>query len=101
MSETSRDALPSHTLAYLRQIDRRVQQLADLVIRQQDLIGRLDRDMREGFSVVQRDIGEMKGDLVLMENRIVSAVAADYATGSRLDDAEERLAALEAARTDL
>lgn len=99
----------SHTLAYFRRLDRRMDELTDLVLRQQELIGRLDRDMREGFGIVQRDgsnlrsdlqsvqrdIREMRSDMVLMENRVITAITSDHFASARIDEHEERLTALE------
>lgn len=97
--------LASHTLTYLRRIDRRVDELTELFVRQQELITRLDRDMREGFSIVhrdianlQRDVRELKSDMVLMENRVVTAVTGDHFVNARLDEHEDRLTALEQQR---
>ena len=54
MSET--DALVSHKLADLRRLGPRQTEFGGLLPRQQELIGRLERTMCEGFVSVQRDL---------------------------------------------
>jgi predicted nuclease with TOPRIM domain len=88
------DRLASHTLAYLRRIDRRQAEFQELVFRQQELISRLDRDMREGFSIVQRDIRELRSDMVLMENRILTRINAEYELSSRISRLEDDMTEL-------
>ncbi|WAJ30694.1 hypothetical protein [Antarcticirhabdus aurantiaca] len=98
------EQLASHTLAYLRRIDRRQNEMVDLFVRQQELISRLDRDMREGFTEIQRDIAglrtdlanlrrdvhEVRSDIVLLENNVLNRVNAEYDLSSRITQIEER-----------
>ena len=105
----------SHTLAYLRRLDKRQTQLLELVIRQQDLIGRLDRNMREGFESLQkqtdgvygqvlggfarvdRSFGEIRNDLITLENGLLNRSSEHYESSVRLNQHDDRLDALEAA----
>lgn len=109
--QLEQDNVASHTLAYLRKLDRQYSGLLDLVVRQQDLISRLDRNMSEGFDglrremtdgfdgvrremhTLQRDVRELKSDMLLMENRIVSTLSTDLHMGARLTEIEARIAA--------
>lgn len=81
------DALPdlrlaSHTLNLLRGMDQRQRQMMELILRQQDLIARLERDMRDGFSLIDRDmrdglsrsdrdLKEIKSEMVVLESRLL------------------------------
>lgn len=107
MSETEA-ASPgnNHTLAYLRRLDQKHGQLLELVIRQPELISRLERDMREGFILLQRemregftrtdrDLKEVKSDLVIAENNILNRLSEHYDTSIRLDAHDDRISELE------
>ena len=98
----------NHTLAYLRRLDKRQTQLLELVIRQQDLIGRLNRNMREGFEGLQkqmqdgfsrfgRSFGEIRNDLITIENGLLNRSSEHYESSVRLNQHDDRLDALEVA----
>jgi hypothetical protein len=105
------DSLPdlkiaSHTLGLLRGIDQRQRQMMELILRQQDLINRLERDLRDGFALIDRDLRdglsrsdrdlkEIKSDIVLLESRISQEIADLRDREQRLDDHEEWLSRLE------
>ncbi|KQT86253.1 hypothetical protein [Aurantimonas sp. Leaf443] len=74
----------SHMLALLRRFDLRQSQMLDLILRQQELLGRLERDMREGFDRIDRDVEEVKCDLVLAGNNILNRLSEHYQTTMRL-----------------
>jgi hypothetical protein len=73
MSET--DALA--TLTYLQRLDRRQRESGDLLLRQQERIGRPERTMRQGFLSAQRNLFENKGDIALLENRLINRLSAE------------------------
>lgn len=59
----------SHTLAYLRTLDRKLDLLIESVQRQGDPLGRMERDLGE----TRRDILEIKSDIALLENKVLTA----------------------------
>ena len=100
----------NHTLAYLRRLEKRQEQLLQILVRQQELIGRLDRnisegfaslerELREGFSRTDRDMREVKSDLILAENNILNRIGDHYDTSRRFNDHEDRLVSLETDRS--
>jgi septal ring factor EnvC (AmiA/AmiB activator) len=96
MSETedpSSGNLASHTLAFLRRLDRRLDEsdkrfvhIVDLLSRQQTRLDRVERDLREARS-----------DMILMENNIINRMNEALSVASRLNRVDERLEALEQA----
>ena len=58
----------SHTLAYLRSHDKKLDLLLETVNRHTERLGRLERDIGE----VRRDGSEMKGDIALLENKVLT-----------------------------
>jgi hypothetical protein len=62
-------AVASHTLAYLRALDRKVDLVIDTLQRQGERLGRVERDIGE----TRRDLLEVKGDIALLENKVVTA----------------------------
>lgn len=59
----------SHTLAYLRLLDKKVDLVLDTQNRHTERLGRLERDLGES----RRDMAEIKSDIALLENKILSA----------------------------
>ncbi|BDA85069.1 hypothetical protein Sa4125_26110 [Aureimonas sp. SA4125] len=99
----------NHTLAYPRRLEQRHEQLLQILIRQQELVGRLDRNMSEGFASLERelrdglfrtdrDLREVKTDLVLAENNILNRIGEHSETSIRINDHEDRICSLEAER---
>jgi hypothetical protein len=99
----------NHTLAYLRRLEQRHEQLLHILVRQQELIARLDRNIGEGFSSLERelreglsrtdrDLREVRSDLVIAENNILNRIGEHYETSRRLNEHEDRLVTLEAER---
>jgi len=56
------------TLLQLRRMDERMTTLMDIVLRHDERLARLERDIGE----TRRDIGEIRCDMVLMENRLIN-----------------------------
>src|SRR4051812_29296529 len=74
----------------LRQVQgsrRDVAAVLDNQVRQQDLIARLSRHVDEGFTQVALDIVEMKSDIVLLENKLLSRHNELLRVMRRLDEA--------------
>ena len=59
----------SHTLAYLRLLDRKLDLVVDTLQRQGERLARVERDIGE----TRRDLVEVKGDIALLENKVVTA----------------------------
>lgn len=59
----------SHTLAYLRSLDRKMDLVLETQGRHTERLGRLERDVAE----VRRDLTEIKGDIALLENKTLTA----------------------------
>lgn len=96
--------LASHTLAYLRRIDRRMDeidkrfiQIVDILSRQATKGDRGDRNNGEAFERIERDLREIKSDAILSENRILSRMNEAMELSHRLSRHDERLETLEGA----
>jgi predicted nucleic acid-binding Zn-ribbon protein len=61
--------IASHTLAYLRALDKKMDLVLETQARHTERLGRVER----GIDEVRRDLAETKSDIVLVENRILSA----------------------------
>jgi hypothetical protein len=70
-SDTPEDVakVASHTLAYLRSLDRKMDLVLETQARHTERMGRLERDVAE----VRRDLTEVRSDIALLENKTLSA----------------------------
>ncbi|HEY7297646.1 MAG TPA: hypothetical protein VH684_06895 [Xanthobacteraceae bacterium] len=68
-SDTGDDTVASHTLAYLRSIDRKVDFVMETMQRHTERLGRVERDISEP----KRDVAGVKSDMALLENKIITA----------------------------
>src|SRR3954468_5263772 len=70
-SDAQEDAakLASHTLAFLRALDRKMDLILETQARHTERLGRLERDVAE----VRRDLTEIRSDIALLENKPLSA----------------------------
>jgi predicted nucleic acid-binding Zn-ribbon protein len=59
----------SHTLAFLRSLDRKMDLVLETQARHTERLGRLERDVSE----VRRDLTEIRSDIALLENKTLSA----------------------------
>ena len=66
--EPTSDGVASHTLAYLRRIEKRLEHVWEVLLRHDTRLGRIERDVNE----VKRDVNEVKSDIVLLENRTLT-----------------------------
>ena len=83
--------IASHTFAYLRRIeskiervDKQVNTVTEILLRHETRLGR-----------IERDIGEVKSDLVLIENQILNRINEIFHVTRTLEDQQERIAKLE------
>ena len=73
----------------LRQVQSLRREMHEILERQAraiDLVSRLGERMERGFDDVRRDLREVKSDLVLMENRVLTAQSDILRVVQRLDD---------------
>lgn len=98
----SQAQIASHTLAYLRRIDTKldskidgVDKRLDVIITQVHRVSEILLRHEERLGRIERDVSEIKGDLVLMENQILNRMTEIFHVTRRLEDHDERLAALE------
>ena len=81
----SADTLASHTLAYLRSHGKKLDLILETLNRHGERLARLERDVGEG----RRDVLEVKGDIALMENKVLSAQTEMLGILLRLDGLAE------------
>lgn len=98
IDDTVSDNLASHTLSYLRRLDSRMDSIEKTMIQMVDLLSRhamkaerSDRDNRESFVRIERDLGEVKSDAIISENKILDRFNESLALSPRIDKQEERL----------
>jgi hypothetical protein len=88
------------TLMHLRRMDQNLARVLEVLERHETPTGRVERDLMEvdkHISALRRDIGEVKSDYVLMENRTLTRLHEILEITRRADDHEWRLAVLEEA----
>jgi len=83
--------IANHTFAYLRRIegkldrvDKQVNTVTEILLRHETRLGR-----------IERDVGEVKSDLVLLENQILNRINEIFHVTRTLEDHHERIAELE------
>jgi hypothetical protein len=83
------EAVASHTLAYLRSHGKKLDLVLETLARHGERLGRLEREVGEG----RRDVLEIKSDIALLENKVLSAQTEMLAILHRLEvhgiDADE------------
>lgn len=70
----------------LRQVQNMRREMLERQARVIDLVSRLGERMERGFDDVRRDLREAKSDLVLMENKVLTARSDLLKLVSRLDE---------------
>jgi chromosome segregation ATPase len=91
--DTDETKVASHTLAYLRSLDRKLDLVIDVLQRQGERLARLERDQgetRRDLGEIRRDITEVKGDIALLDNKIVTAQTEILTVLHRLDQGADR-----------
>ncbi len=73
----------SHTPAFLRSLDRKMDLVLEAQARHTERLGRLERDVSE----VRRDPTEIKSDIALLENKTLSAQTEIVSILHRLEEA--------------
>jgi predicted nucleic acid-binding Zn-ribbon protein len=73
----------SHTLAFLRPLDRKMDRVLETQARHTERLGRLERDVAE----VRRDLSEIRSDIALLENKTLSAQTEIVSILHRLEQA--------------
>ncbi|WP_206454439.1 hypothetical protein [Aurantimonas marina] len=94
IGDTVPDNLASHTLAHLRRMDgveKTMIPMIDLLSRHAMKAERSDRDNRESFARIERDLGEIKSDAIISENKSLDRLNEALALSRRIDKHEERL----------
>ena len=76
----------SHTLAYLRLLDKKLDLAVDTLQRHGERLARVERDIGE----TRRDLVEVKGDIALLENKVVAAQPEILAVLHRLEERPDR-----------
>ena len=66
-------AVANHTLAYLRALDKKVDLIIDAGQRHQERLARIERDLGEMRRDFGRDLVEVKSDIALLENKVLTA----------------------------
>ena len=89
-SDAQEDAgkVASHTLAFLRSLDRKMDLILETQARHTERLGRLERDDAE----VRRDLTEIRSDIALPENKTLSAQTEIVSILHRLEQASALLA---------
>lgn len=75
------DTVASHTLAYLRSHGKKLDLILETLGRRGERLPRLERDVGEG----RRDLLEIKSDIALLENKVLSAQTEMLSILHRLD----------------
>lgn len=78
---TDEGTVASHTLAYLRSHGKKLDLILETLSRHGERLARLERDVGEG----RRDILEIKSDIALLENKVLSAQTEMLGILQRLD----------------
>lgn len=82
--------IASHTLAYLRALDKKMDLVLDTQARHTERLGRVERgidEVRRDLAETRRDLAETKSDIVLVENRILSTQTDILTVLRRLEEA--------------
>lgn len=77
------------TLHQLRRMDGRMTTLMEIVLRQDERLGRFERDvgeMRREMGEVRRDVGEIRSEMALLENHVITQVQRILNEVTRFED---------------
>jgi hypothetical protein len=84
--DTDETKVASHALACRRSLDRKLDLVVDVLQRQSKRLTRFERELGE----TRRDIVEVKGDIALLDNKVVTAPSEILTNLHRLDQGEDR-----------
>jgi hypothetical protein len=76
--------IANHTFAYLRRIEKQLENVTEVLLRHETRLGR-----------IERDVGEVKSDIVLLENQLLSRMNEILGIVRKVDEQEARLSSLE------
>lgn len=79
------NSVASHTLAYLRSHDKKLDLILETLVRHSERLGRLERDVGE----LRRDLVEIKSDIALLENKVLSAQSEMLTILHRIDQSSK------------
>jgi hypothetical protein len=85
------DRIESLTIRHLRDLRRTQDLMLDLLKRQTELSGRLARDVGELKLELERGLNEVRGDVLLMENRSITAAENDEFFRRKFGSIEDKL----------
>jgi hypothetical protein len=88
------------TLMHLRRMDQNLARVLEVLERHETRMSRVERDLLEGnthLATLKRDVGEVRSDQVLVENRMLTRLNEIFEITRRVDDHERRLSILEEA----
>ncbi|MFM9974600.1 MAG: hypothetical protein ACKVON_08510 [Beijerinckiaceae bacterium] len=91
----SDDTIDSVTVRHLRELRRNQDLFLDLLKRQTEMTGRLARDLGEMKIEVDRNIRELKSDVILLENRSITSAENDEFFRRKLESLIESTARVE------
>ncbi len=91
------DRIESLTIRHLRDFRRTQDLYLDLLKRQTEMTGRLARDVAEFKVETDRSFNELRSDVLLLENRSITAAENDEFFRRKLASIEETLARIESA----
>ncbi len=74
----------NHTFAYLRRIEKQLATVTEVLLRHETRLGR-----------IERDVGEVKSDIVLLENQLLNRMNEILGIVRKVDEQEARLSSLE------
>ena len=74
------------TFAYLRRIENQLGKIMEVLLRHDTRIGSVERT-----DELKRDIGELKSDMMMMENRLLTPSNEILTVVQRVDDHQQRL----------
>ena len=95
--ESRPDNVASHTLELLCRVDRRLVELDTRFVQIVNILSRQQTRLER----IERDVGEIKFDMAIMENNILNRMTDGLFASSRIGDIDDRLTALEqASRND-
>ncbi len=97
MGPTEIDAgdVASHTLVWMRRIDGKFDKLFEAVVRQEQRLQRMERDVSEFRVRFERDLGELRLDFSGMEGRLLEVTKTLFEVQEKVASLDQRLGFVE------